>query len=1093
MRGKALIVVLLLCAGIFHLGLIIFPTTVSSGTLYVGGGGPLNYTTIQDAINASNPGDTVYVFNGTYYESVKVNRTLNLTGEDKNTTIIDGRMVGDVIEVTADLVNITGFTVTNSSLVSGAGIRLNYSDDCTISYNNISSVNYVGVFAFYSNRSTFHNNTVLSNLFSGIFLGYSHNSTVDNNTLLGNNPGIALYHADNNTVENNTALNNSAAIGMSFSDSNTIYNNNASNNSYGIYLGSSIGNTINNNNISSNTNEGIYLDVSNQDNIITNNTISYNMMGVYDLYSGPTTIIHNDFIGNIGTGLSLFGSSGTVSVNNVSGSNNGITLTESNVFSIAHNNVSDNFYGIHVWDVIDIGVPRITMSNNSVWENTYGIYLTESSRDIIVDNNISNNTEYGVFLNFSHHNFITNNTVEWNVHGIYLNVSQNNTIDNNTLRDNTDEGIALVTSFWNTIENNSASNSARGIYLTYSSENTLSNNNASLNSLGEGIYLSESSNNTLIKNNASGNRYGIILWVCNDNTVLDNSVFSNNQFGVQLVASDANNVTESTVSLNEGGGITLIVSDMNTFTNNTIGHNNGTAGIYLWSFNNNNTIYNNSMMGNPDGIYLTESYNNTIAYNNISESWAFGINLDLSNQNDIVHNYVGEGWFGILLEDSNNNSIADNNVSNNEDGITLQSSNNNTITNNTASIITRNGIELYYSDNNTLYNNTATLNSWGAGIFVQHSDNNTVSRNNVSLNDPVGIHFELSYNNRIYHNRFINNTVQAFDIPDANQWDNGYPSGGNYWSDYTGIDIYSGPNQNQPGGDSLGDTPYVIDADSFDRYPFTEPTSLPPPAPPAPLDAFLIGTNFENVTLSWALSPDDGQISRPVFRYDIYRNTNYNPNGTGYTYLASVPNGTSQFVDILAGEGDPSGYFYQICAVGPIDSTNCSSQQLAKFRQPLVGGLNLVSIPLQQSDESIGTVLQTASFDKAWFYDSFEQKWKSLMTFKPYPRGLGIVNHTIGFWVNATELSNLTVAGLVPMQTTIHLQAGWNLVGFPSFNSTYAVGDLRAQTMAARVEGLNPMAPPYFLKQLFDGNSLWAGLGYWVYVESSASWTVDNF
>jgi nitrous oxidase accessory protein NosD len=73
-----------------------------------------NYTSIQDAIDNATVGDTVFVYNGTYYENVIVYVTINLTGEDWNTTIIDGQWNGDVIRVEADYVNITGFTVKRS-------------------------------------------------------------------------------------------------------------------------------------------------------------------------------------------------------------------------------------------------------------------------------------------------------------------------------------------------------------------------------------------------------------------------------------------------------------------------------------------------------------------------------------------------------------------------------------------------------------------------------------------------------------------------------------------------------------------------------------------------------------------------------------------------------------------------------------------------------------------------------------------------------------------------------------------------------------------------------------------------------------------
>jgi len=71
------------------------------------------------------------------------------------------------------------------------------------------------------------------------------------------------------------------------------------------------------------------------------------------------------------------------------------------------------------------------------------------------------------------------------------------------------------------------------------------------------------------------------------------------------------------------------------------------------------------------------------------------------------------------------------------------------------------------------------------------------------------------------HNDFIENDKQVMDKEHANVWDDGYPSGGNYWSDYDGVDLYSGPYQNEAGSDGIGDTPYVIDDVNQDRYPLT--------------------------------------------------------------------------------------------------------------------------------------------------------------------------------------------------------------------------------------------------------------------------------
>jgi hypothetical protein len=56
--------------------------------------------------------------------------------------------------------------------------------------------------------------------------------------------------------------------------------------------------------------------------------------------------------------------------------------------------------------------------------------------------------------------------------------------------------------------------------------------------------------------------------------------------------------------------------------------------------------------------------------------------------------------------------------------------------------------------------------------------------------------------------------------------DDGYPSGGNYWSSYNGTDVYSGPYQNETGSDGIGDTSYIINENNRDNYPFVRPLSI---------------------------------------------------------------------------------------------------------------------------------------------------------------------------------------------------------------------------------------------------------------------------
>ncbi|MEE9505726.1 MAG: NosD domain-containing protein, partial [Thermoplasmata archaeon] len=363
--------------------------------------------------------------------------------------------------------------------------------------------------------------------------------------------------------------------------------------------------------------------------------------------------------------------------------------------------------------------------------------------------------------------------------------------------------------------------------------------------------------------------------------------------------------------------------------------------------------------------------------------------------------------------------------------------------------------------------------------------------NNISHNDEGMVFDSLTRGNLVFHNSFINNTVQARDDGFGNGWDDGYPSGGNHWSDYGGVDMCSGPLQdNCPDPDGIGDTPYPVDNNTLDRYPFTSPYVSVPPRPPEMTDAFLSGMNVQNTTITWSISPDDGAGLGSVTSYTIYRGQVYDPERLSYDLIATLPSGSSTYTDGLVGEGDPNDYFYSVCAVDMFSNATCSPNQAGKFTRPLAAGPNLVSIPLIQSDESIEYVLQTVKYDKAWYYDSSSHEWRWHMTFKDYRRGLWNVNRTNGAWVNVTEDSNLTVAGIVPPQTTIHLYEGWNLVSFPSFNSSCTVYDLRMDTGALRVEGYDP-APPYHLRVLGDADVLQAGYGYWVKVESDVDWIIE--
>jgi parallel beta-helix repeat protein len=123
------------------------------------------------------------------------------------------------------------------------------------------------------------------------------------------------------------------------------------------------------------------------------------------------------------------------------------------------------------------------------------------------------------------------------------------------------------------------------------------------------------------------------------------------------------------------------------------------------------------------------------------------------------------------------------------------------------------------SANNTIYKNIISSNNIGLSL---ESNGHIIYANTISENQ-VGIDMSNSNGNIIYHNNFINNKENAKSEQYSNAWDNGYPSGGNYWSDYTGVDDKSGSNQDVFGSDGIGDTNYTIAVNNIDRYPLLQP------------------------------------------------------------------------------------------------------------------------------------------------------------------------------------------------------------------------------------------------------------------------------
>lgn len=357
--------------------------------------------------------------------------------------------------------------------------------------------------------------------------------------------------------------------------------------------------------------------------------------------------------------------------------------------------------------------------------------------------------------------------------------------------------------------------------------------------------------------------------------VISDNVITNGGSGISLTNTLGATIVGNVVSSNSGNGIELTTSGSNTIADNVIA-SNGNYGISVYA-SVGNDITGNVASSSRRGIYLDSSSSNTIADNTVLSNYdsynpyGAGIWLRSSSSNVLTDNDASSNYqFGIRLEFSASNTLTRNVVSSNQEGISLLSSSVNLLEANSVSWNYR-GVVLESSSTNTIRDSRLSSNQ-ESGLTLRDSGDNTVYGNSISSNRYTGIRFYLSSDNRVFRNNIAGNLRQAEDDSE-NTWDEGYPSGGNYWSDYDGADLRSGPLQDLAGSDGIGDTLYYISyGASVDRYPKIGPNSAPLSPPSQPLNLAAVPTDGQ-VSLTWTPPTYDG--GSPVLNYRIYRRTGY--------------------------------------------------------------------------------------------------------------------------------------------------------------------------------------------------------------------------
>jgi parallel beta-helix repeat protein len=441
----------------------------SPATIYV----PDAYPTIQAAVDAASPGDTIVVYAGIYQEHVTLYKQLILQTDEGAT--IDGGGSLSTLTVTDEGCTVSGFNITGSGShpYENAGIRID-------SYGN-----------------TISGNTIWGNKEAGILLNGEDNAIVDN--FISNNEGDGLYvDGWNNILSGNTILVNG---------------------DYGLYLYG--GDNILRDNVmmSNGRNFGVRRPYYNND-VATSNTV--NSKPIYYLVGVEDEVIGSDS----NAGYILVTDSQNVTVRDLALTNNDKGVWLYNCYGCLVGNVTaqDNDYGIYMQECSYCAAKNCTILNNE-----QGIYLGDAIGNLITGNIIQASDETGITLDNSDGTFLTNNIVRDNQLGINLWDSYDCTIEHNLVVQNEDTGIVLDGSDGNFLTGNIVRDNQSGIRLSYSYDCRIEHNLVAQNDY-DGISVDGGRGHLIYGNTIYQNGdCGITMWNAENNDIHHNNFVGNDE------------------------------------------------------------------------------------------------------------------------------------------------------------------------------------------------------------------------------------------------------------------------------------------------------------------------------------------------------------------------------------------------------------------------------------------------------------------------------------------------------------------------------------------------------------------------------------
>jgi parallel beta-helix repeat protein len=531
------------------LTLSVFEKPSFSHILTVDNEGDGDFTTIRDAVDNADLGDTIEVYSGTYIENLILDKPITLKGMPYE--------LGTGSDTGSPVLDASGLALEN---VGSAGISIGV-DSCTVNGFVISNSPFAGVSLDSASFNNFSNNRFQNNKFGILFSDASDYNMFSSNVFEHQVYAVTINNSNDNTFSDNDFNENGAGFFVMASSDNLLSINTFRWNGEGIILGNSTNNELTGNSFDTCFVQGIHIS-GGVDNIISGNSFSRCGISFSAAESGIGThaLVNNTVDGKP---IYYYANMDGVSVPTDAGQ---VILQNCTNFTIQN----------LVITAVDYGIQLISSSGNSISQCNIsecfnGIVLSESDSNTISGNILSGNSTFGIVIAKSRNNQLLGNTC-------------------------INDGITLFgdsLSFWNThtMSDNTVNDKAILYYADADSVAVPSN-------AGQ-VILANCTHFVIDSLNVSNVEYAIQLGYSSNNLV-SGCDFSDNLVGLILESSDSNNITSCDFDSNSKYGVFIPSGTENTFWNNTFTGN--TANAYEDS-NGRGNLWNLGALGNRWGDF----------------------------------------------------------------------------------------------------------------------------------------------------------------------------------------------------------------------------------------------------------------------------------------------------------------------------------------------------------------------------------------------------------------------------------------------------------------------------------------------------------